>query len=66
MVRTIVDLAHDLGMEVVAEGIEDETQAALLRSMRCEAGQGFLFSKAVPLDAATNLLRRRNAGPRSS
>lgn len=66
MVRTIVDLAHDLGMEVVAEGIEDETQAALLRSMRCEAGQGFLFSKAVPRDAATNLLRRRDTGPRAA
>lgn len=57
MVRTIVDLAHDLGMRVVAEGVETEVQASTLRGMRCEYGQGFLFSRAVPFEEATALIR---------
>ena len=45
--RTIVDLAHDLGMRVVAEGVETEAQAAMLRGMRCECGQGFLYATPI-------------------
>jgi len=48
IVNAIVDLGHNLGMEVVAEGIETEGQLDFLRSVGCNAGQGFLFSKAVP------------------
>ncbi|MEA3247661.1 MAG: EAL domain-containing protein [Gemmatimonadota bacterium] len=59
IVRTIVDLAHDLRMKVVAEGIETDAQASALRGMRCEYGQGFLFSRAVPAAEATKLLRAR-------
>jgi EAL domain-containing protein (putative c-di-GMP-specific phosphodiesterase class I) len=49
IVRTICTLANNLGMEVVAEGIETREQLELLRSLKCEYGQGYLFSK--PLDA---------------
>lgn len=59
IVRTIVALAHDLGMRVVAEGIETEAQAAALRGMRCESGQGYLFSPAVPADQAAAMLVAR-------
>ena len=59
IVRTIIDLAHDLGMAVVAEGIETEAHAALLRGMRCECGQGFLFAKPMAAEAATELLVSR-------
>lgn len=52
MVRTIVDLAHDLGMRTVAEGVETRTQVALLQSMRCEAAQGFLYDPALPAEEA--------------
>jgi diguanylate cyclase (GGDEF)-like protein/PAS domain S-box-containing protein len=48
IVNAIVDLGHNLGMEVVAEGIETEGQLDFLRSVGCNSGQGFLFSRAVP------------------
>ncbi|HEX6044431.1 MAG TPA: diguanylate cyclase [Pyrinomonadaceae bacterium] len=44
IVRTIVALAQNLGMDVVAEGVETEDQLALLRKLECENGQGYLFS----------------------
>jgi diguanylate cyclase (GGDEF)-like protein/PAS domain S-box-containing protein len=50
IVRTIVMLAQNLGMDVVAEGVETNEQLALLRKLGCENGQGYFFSK--PLDIA--------------
>jgi EAL domain-containing protein (putative c-di-GMP-specific phosphodiesterase class I) len=50
IVRTIVMLAQNLGMDVVAEGVETNEQLALLRKLGCENGQGYFFSK--PLDVA--------------
>jgi diguanylate cyclase (GGDEF)-like protein len=47
IVRTIVELAHNLDRQVIAEGVETPGQLALLRSLRCEYGQGFHF--AAPL-----------------
>jgi diguanylate cyclase (GGDEF)-like protein/PAS domain S-box-containing protein len=44
IVRTIVALAQNLGMDVVAEGVETEDQLKLLRKLECEHGQGYLFS----------------------
>ena len=44
IVRTIVALAQNLGMDVVAEGVETEDQLMLLRKLECEHGQGYLFS----------------------
>jgi diguanylate cyclase (GGDEF)-like protein/PAS domain S-box-containing protein len=51
IVRTIITLAWNLGMDVIAEGVETVKQLAQLRSLKCEYGQGFLFSK--PLDRLT-------------
>src|SRR5687768_9625583 len=48
IVRTIVALAQNLGMDVVAEGVETEDQLMLLRKLECENGQGFLFSTPLP------------------
>ncbi len=47
IVRGIVALAHNLGMHVVAEGIEHAEQLALLRSIGCEYGQGYLFARPM-------------------
>ena len=57
IVQTVVDLAHILGMEVVAEGVEIEEQEALLREMGCDMAQGFHFSEPLPPEAASEFLR---------
>jgi diguanylate cyclase (GGDEF)-like protein/PAS domain S-box-containing protein len=48
IVRTIVELAHNLDRQVIAEGVETASQLALLRSLRCEYGQGFYFARPLP------------------
>jgi hypothetical protein len=48
LVSTIINLAHSLNLKVVAEGVETEEQSRLLRLLRCDEMQGFLFSKPVP------------------
>ncbi len=45
IVRAVLGLGHNLGMEVVAEGVEDSIQLAELRSLGCEYGQGYLFAR---------------------
>ena len=56
IVRTIVLLARNLGMDVVAEGVETQEQLMQLKEMGCETGQGYLFSKPVDAAAAEWLL----------
>ena len=58
IVKAIITLAHQLGMEVVAEGIQTEEQKARLRLLGCEYGQGFLFSEPLSADGAEELLLR--------
>ncbi len=48
IVRTIVDLGRNLGLEVIAEGVETARQAAYLRAIGCNLAQGYLFSGPVP------------------
>jgi len=59
MVRAIVALAHSLGMDIVAEGVETPTQAAQLVALGCEFAQGFHYSKAVDGVAAGELIAAR-------
>jgi len=58
ILRAISALAHSLGMDLVAEGIETQDQAYAIAALGFEYGQGFLFSKAVPEPQAAELLRR--------
>ena len=57
VVRAMVDLAHSFGLQVVAEGVEDEHTAALLRRLEVDQAQGFFYSKAVSPREVTKYLR---------
>ena len=56
IVQTIIGMAHNLGIEVIAEGVETEVQRLFLEQHGCPACQGFLFSKPVPIEAFEKLL----------
>lgn len=56
ILRSIIALAHDLGMEVVAEGAETDSDAAELYQLGCEYAQGFVFGEPMSADAARELL----------
>ena len=58
MVRTVLDLAQNLGLDVIAEGIESEVQAAQLREMGCPLGQGYLFSRPLTKGDAYAIVAR--------
>lgn len=57
LVRAIVELGHNLGMRVVAEGVETDAQLKTLRALGCEFCQGYLFSKPVEAAVAAVLIR---------
>jgi EAL domain-containing protein (putative c-di-GMP-specific phosphodiesterase class I) len=57
IVRTIIELARVMGMDVVAEGIETREQYRLLRQMGCRFGQGYLFAKPMSAEKVSELLR---------
>ena len=50
IVRSVIELAHNLGLDVVAEGVETQHSVDQLRRLGCEQGQGWLWSRAVPPD----------------
>ncbi|MDY0747049.1 EAL domain-containing protein [Paucibacter sp. R3-3] len=64
IVRAIVQMAKSLKLTTTGEGIEDEVTAALLRELGCELGQGYLFSRPLPLAAFEELARRHPANAR--
>jgi EAL domain-containing protein (putative c-di-GMP-specific phosphodiesterase class I) len=64
IVDAVIALAHGLGIGVVAEGIETNRQADQLRELGCDLGQGYLFARPMPADAARRLLRAARRAPR--
>ncbi|HHY22951.1 MAG TPA: EAL domain-containing protein [Clostridiaceae bacterium] len=56
IIKTIIQLAHELNLKVVAEGIENEKQLTLLKKYNCDIGQGYLFYKALPVEEIEKLL----------
>jgi diguanylate cyclase (GGDEF)-like protein len=59
IVRTIITLAHSLNLDLVAEGIENESQWLKLRELGCDCGQGYLFSRPVDSQSIDRLLKNR-------
>ena len=70
IVQTILNIARSLRVSVVAEGVETEMQALLLRQMGCQIFQGYLFARPMPLDTfiarlrSCRTTRRRVLAPR--
>ncbi|NJN20067.1 MAG: EAL domain-containing protein [Leptolyngbya sp. RL_3_1] len=60
IVRTVVNLAHTLGMEVIAEGVEAPEDVAVLRSLGCEFGQGYFWAKPLSAQAASEYLQQHD------
>ena len=50
LVELIIDIAEDLNVPVIAEGVENEEQLRLLQDLGCEIAQGYYFSKAIPAE----------------
>jgi EAL domain-containing protein (putative c-di-GMP-specific phosphodiesterase class I) len=64
IVRAVVDLAHNLGLTVVAEGVEDEVTRQALTAVGCDLAQGYLFARPMPIDAFGAWMDARVAMPR--
>ncbi|KAA3648184.1 MAG: EAL domain-containing protein [Chloroflexi bacterium] len=62
IVQAIVGLAKSLGLKIVAEGVETERQLDCLKSMACNMGQGFLFSKPIEAGPAAELIQAQSDG----
>jgi EAL domain-containing protein (putative c-di-GMP-specific phosphodiesterase class I) len=57
IVAAIIGLAHSLGLDVLAEGVETDAQLAMLADLGCSKFQGYLFSRPLPPDEADKLFR---------
>ncbi len=62
IVASVIDLAHAFGLTTTAEGVETDEQLAQLRALGCEQGQGYLWSRPLPADAAGRWLAERAVG----
>ena len=58
IVQMTIDLAHTLGMRIIAEGVESEEQAEQLKEMGCDLVQGYYFAKPLPPESASEFLDR--------
>ncbi|MBP2294900.1 putative bifunctional diguanylate cyclase/phosphodiesterase [Azospirillum rugosum] len=63
IVRAIIDMAHALGMQVIAEGVETNDQLLFLRAYRCDRIQGYLLAKPLPEDEIPDFIQHRDATP---
>ena len=66
ILRSVVDLAHYLGLTAVAEGIEATDVLERLVELDCDAGQGYLFARALPAGELVEWLERRPTGARAA
>ena len=66
IVRNLIRLAHDLGLETVAEGVETRAAWDALAAMGCDRAQGFYVQPALPADELTRVARRTAGRPSRS
>lgn len=66
IVRSTIDLAHNLGLSVVAEGVEDQKILDLLAILRCDTAQGYYFSRPVPVEELESWLHSSPWGNKAS
>ncbi|MBR7559342.1 EAL domain-containing protein, partial [Mycobacterium tuberculosis] len=59
LLKTIIGLAHDLGMQAIAEGVESEAHVKELRALGCDMVQGYLYGQAMNAEDARRALDRR-------
>lgn len=57
IVRSTIDLAHNLGLTVIAEGVEDESTLLMLREMGCDSAQGYFISRPLPVNKFNEYLK---------
>ena len=62
IVRSTIELGHNMGLKVVAEGVEDDGALMLLTKMGCDEAQGYFIAKPLPPDEYEAWLRRRATG----
>ncbi|MBI5831279.1 MAG: EAL domain-containing protein [Armatimonadetes bacterium] len=60
--KMVIDLAHQLGLTAIAEGVTNQVQADVLRGLGCEEGQGFFYSRPVDAEAYVEWVRNYRAG----
>lgn len=58
-VKKIIEMGHELGMKVVAEGVETKEQLHALRDLQCDIAQGFLYSKPIAMDELINWINHQ-------
>ncbi|MGE7693274.1 EAL domain-containing protein [Lysinibacillus sp. NPDC094177] len=54
IIKAIISMSHNLGLEVIAEGIEEPSQVDFLKRHRCQKGQGYLYNKPLPVETIVN------------
>ncbi len=61
IVKATIDMAHAVGLRVVAEGVETQEQEEYLRAFGCDRAQGYLYAKPQPAEAITEMLAAARA-----
>jgi EAL domain-containing protein (putative c-di-GMP-specific phosphodiesterase class I) len=63
IVKSAIDMGHSMGLQVVAEGIENESSAQRLRELGCDIAQGYLYARPMPLADLTTWLEYKSRMP---